>query len=96
MKQTALLLALWSGLALAGQFSVYPGSKLVPPMSSENTDVYMTQDAYEKVIAHYARTGKVVRNMDKGGKRTLFSFDGGVEMVVWEVKEGTVSISVKK
>ena len=96
MKKTLLILALSSALALAGQFGVYPGSTLVAAMSDETHDVYMTHDAYEKVVAFYTKTGKVERTMDKGGRRTMFAFDGGAEMVVWEVKAGAVSISVKK
>ena len=96
MKTTLLILALSSALALAGQFAVYPGSKLVPPMSDETHDVYMTRDAYEKVVTFYTKIGKVDRTMDKGGRRTMFVFDGGAEMVVWEVKTDAVSISVTK
>jgi hypothetical protein len=96
MKKLFLLLALPAALALAGQFAIYPGSKLVPPMSSPTADVYMTHDAYDTVVAYYTKTGKIERTMDKGGKRTMFSFDGGAEMVVWEMKPEVVSISVKK
>lgn len=96
MKKVILMLALSSALALAGQFAVYPGSTLVPPMSDETHAVYMTHDAYDQVVAYYSKTGKVDRTMDKGGRRTMFSFDGGAEMVVWEVKANSVSISVKK
>jgi hypothetical protein len=96
MKKLFLLLALPAALALAGQFAVYPGAKLVPPMSSPTEDVYMTHDAYDTVVAFYTKIGKVERTMDKGGRRTMFSFDGGAEMVVWEVKPQVVSISVKK
>ena len=85
-----------SALALAGQFAIYPGSTLVPPMSDEAHSVYMTHDAYEKVVTFYTKIGKVDRTMDKGGRRTMFVFDGGAEMVVWEVKTDAVSISVTK
>ena len=90
------MLAVSVALALAGQFAVYRGSTLVPPLSDETHNVYMTHDAYEKVVTFYTKIGKVDRTMDQGGRRTMFVFDGGAEMVVWEVKADTESISVKK
>src|ERR1700732_809278 len=96
MKKVVLLLALSSVLALAGPFAVYPGSKPVPPMSDANHDVYVTRDAYDKVVGFYTKIGKVERTMDMGGRRTMFVFDDGVKMVVWETKPDAISISVEK
>ena len=59
MKKTILMLALSSALALAGQFAIYPGSKLVPPMSDETHTVFMTHDAYDKVVTFYTKIGQL-------------------------------------
>jgi hypothetical protein len=96
MKRAVLMMAMSSAFALAGQFVVYPGSKLAPPLSKPDSDTYVTHDSYAKVVAYYTKIGKVDRTTDIGGRRTMFSFDGGVEAVVWEVKDDAVSISVKK
>ncbi len=95
-------MALSSLLALAGQFVVYPGSKPAPPLSGKTSntgqpvDSYVTQDPYDKVVAFYIKSGKEERTTDIGGRRTFFSLDQGVEVVVWEVNDHVVSITVKK
>lgn len=100
MKRRALMLPsillLSSVFAFAGQFVIYPGSKIVPPMSTETEDMYVTQDSYDKVVAYYSKIGKVERSMEQGGRRTMFSFDAGVKSVVWEAKDHVVSISAPK
>jgi len=94
--KSILIVVLSSALALAGQFAIYPGAKLMPPLGDKTADIYVTPDPYNKVVAFYTKTGKVVRTIDNGGRRTGFSLDQGVEVVVWEVKDHVVSISVKK
>jgi hypothetical protein len=65
------LLALSSALALAGQFVVYPGSKLVPPMSSATEDVYMTHAAYDAVVAFLSQTDPSLRTEISRSIRSL-------------------------
>lgn len=90
------MMALSSALALAGQFAVYPGSKPAPPVSDKTTDVYVSSDPYDKVVAFYTKLGKVERTTDIGGRRTFLSLDQGVEVVVWEINDHVTSITVKK
>ena len=96
MKRLLALLFSSSLLAVAGDFVVYPGSTLVPPMSTATRSVYVTLDGYDKVVAYYQKTGKLVRTMDVGGRKIMFSFDGGVEGVIREMPKNRTEIAVDK